>query len=103
MGFHKAPDIECLHLKFVKQIVCKVRQQTTNATVYELERVQLMVSIVIYCFNISKCPNYLVYTLYNMCDINVNYINIWSNDVKTLLDTLGFSYNLKGQYFINFL
>lgn len=74
-----------------------MRQQTTNATVYgEFGRVPLAVirkvRIVRYWFKISKFPNCLVYKLYNMRDINGNYINKWSNDVKTLLDNLGFSY-----------
>ena len=32
-GFHKAPDIERIHIKFLKQIL-SVKQNTCNATVY---------------------------------------------------------------------
>ena len=42
-GFHPAPDIERVHLKFLKQIL-KVKSQTPSAAVYgELGRVPLHV------------------------------------------------------------
>ena len=41
MGFHKSPDVEKVHLKFLKQIL-GVRRQTSSVAIYgELGRVPL--------------------------------------------------------------
>ena len=71
-GFHKSPDIERVHLKFLKHILC-VRQQTSNAAVYgELARFSMNVlrkiRIVKFWFNIKSNPDSFVYTVYRYED-----------------------------------
>lgn len=95
-GFHKGPDIERIHLKFMKQILC-VRQQTSNAAVYgELGRVPLSVhrkiAIVKFWYRLQKDKNSLVYKLYNMKDGEGNYINEWTLQVRSLIFDLGFNF-----------
>ena len=95
-GFHKAPDIERIHMKFLKNILL-VKQQTTNATIYgELGRVPMIIirktRILKFWFKIMKYPNSLLYKMFSISDANGNYVNKWSIDVKHLLDELGFSY-----------
>lgn len=95
-GFHKAPDIERVHMKFLKQAL-QVRQQTTNATIHgEFGRVPLIiirkVRILRYWFKIIKTPDSIMYKLYNMRDNNGNYTCTRSSNVKKLLDDTGNSY-----------
>lgn len=95
-GFHKAPDIERVHLKFMKQVL-GVRQQTTNAAIYgELGRFPLIVlrnvRIVKYWYKIIKAPDSLMHKLFNMKNATGNYVNDWTINVKHLLENLGFAY-----------
>ena len=95
-GFHKSPDIERVHLKFLKQVL-KVRQQTTSAAVYgELGRVPLNVirktRILKFWFNIIKYPDTLQYKLFYMKDTRGNLINDWAKNLKNCIDSIGFSY-----------
>jgi hypothetical protein len=95
-GFHKAPDIEKIHLKFLKQVL-GVRQQTPNSAVFgEFGRFPLLiirkVRIIKYWHKILKSPNSLLYRIMFLSDANGNLVNGWSKNVKTLLSDLGFSY-----------
>ena len=67
-GFHKANDIEKVHLKFLKQIL-GVRRQTCNIAVYgEVGRVPLYVlrkvRILKYWYKILSSQNTLLYKVY---------------------------------------
>ena len=94
-GFHSAPDIERVHTKFLKQILC-VRPQTCNDAVYgELGRVPMSVirkvRIVKYWFKIMKNPGSLLHRIF--LDQNIsNIADSWPNKVKDLLYNLGFAY-----------
>ena len=95
-GFHKAPDIERIHLKFLKQVL-RVKQKTTNAAVYgELARVPLIVirkvRILKFWFKTLKFPDSLQYKCLFMRDNNGNIINEWAKNICNLLDSLGFSF-----------
>lgn len=92
-GFHKAPDIEQIHVKFLKQIL-NLRQQTVNAAVYgELGRYPLYVyrkiRILKYLYKIQSKSDSLLIKAFNMKDDYKNIVNNWSSDVKSLLDSLG--------------
>ena len=68
-GFHKAPNIEKVHLKFMKTISC-VRQQSSNLAIYdELGKVPLLVlrqiSVIKYWYRILKTQDSLIYKLFN--------------------------------------
>jgi len=95
-GFHKAPDIERVHTRFLKQVL-RVRQQTANAAVYgELCRYPFkiirQIRILKYWYKIIGKPDSLMYKLFTLTDQNGNLLNEWSKQVRTLLDSLGFSY-----------
>lgn len=92
-GFHKAPDIERIHIKFLKQI-SNLRQQIVNAAVYgELGRYPLYVyrkiRILKYLYKIQSKSDYLLFKAFNMKDDYENIVNNWSSEVKSLLDSLG--------------
>ena len=109
-GFHKAPDIERVHIRYLKQIL-SVRQQTTNAAVYgEVGRFPLNVvrnvRLLSYWLRVSKHPQSLPYKLYSMTDQDGQFILKWSRSIKKLLDELGFSvavydFNFATQNFSN--
>ena len=98
-GFHNAPDIERVHIKFLKQIL-GVRSQTTNNAVYgELARLPFSVvrslRIVKYYFKIMKSSDSLMYKVLHG-DVD-NFGNItnnksWAAEVKSLLNDLGFNF-----------
>lgn len=95
-GFHKAPDIERLHTKFLKQLM-GVRQQTVNSVVYgELKRFPLRVCrkirILKYLQRLKNNPESLMYKVFCMSDYSGNIVNKWSKDVRVMLDDLGFSH-----------
>ena len=95
-GFHKAPDIERVHLKFLKQVL-SVKQKTATPAVYgELGRFPLLVErkirLLKYWQKILKNPKSLVYRLCFMKDLDGNFILKWTQNVKMLLDSIGFSY-----------
>ena len=104
-GFHKSPDIERVHIKFMKQILC-VRQQTTGSAVYgELGRfpmyIQRKIQIMKYWHKIVKNPYSMQYKLFKMSDVQGNNINDWTLNVKKLLDSTGFSYLWTTQHVTN--
>ena len=98
-GFHKAPNVEKVYLKFLKQVL-NVKQQTTNATVYgELGRITLDIyrkeRILKYWYKINKSPNTLMHkVLKEQIDINQNYDSnkCWSTQLKAMLNELGLNY-----------
>ena len=95
-GFHKGPDLERVHVKFLKQIL-GVRPQTPNVAVYgELGRFPLAVvrkvNIIKHWYRILKSPDTLLFKLFDMRDSNGAHINHWSLQVKQLLMDLGFNY-----------
>ena len=95
-GFHKGPDVERVHIKFLKQIL-GVRQQTSNLAVYgEFGRFPLFVirkvNIIKQWHRILKSPDSLMFKLFNMRGNDGSYVNDWSLQVKQLLSDLGFNY-----------
>ncbi|KAL4222869.1 hypothetical protein ACF0H5_018909 [Mactra antiquata] len=95
-GFHKSPDIEKVHLKFLRQIL-GVHNKTTSSAVYgEFGRFPLYIKrqirIIKYWHRINKLNNSLMYKLMYMTDNNGILVNSWSINVKTLLSNLGFLY-----------
>ena len=76
-GFHPAPDVEHVHMKFLKQIL-GVRPQTSNVTIYgELGRMPLSIirkeRILIY--KLIKSPESLIYKAFlNLKDDNSRVI-----------------------------
>ena len=95
-GFHPAPEIERVHLKFLKQILC-VKPQTSNVTVYgELGRVPLSIiskeRILKYWYKLMKSPDSLIHkALLNLKDDN-NQVMGWALEVYNLLNDLGYSF-----------
>ena len=98
-GFHKADDIEKVHVKFLKQIL-GVRRQTSNIAVYgEVGRVPLSVlrkvRILKYWYKILSSRDTLLFKVYSQ---QVNSLmqgateNNWVLQLKTLLNELGFTY-----------
>ena len=96
MGISPAPDIERVHLKFLKQILC-VKPQTSNVTVYgELGRVPLSIirkgRILKYWYKLMKSPDSLIQkALLNLKDDNDQVIG-WALEVNNLLNDLGYSF-----------
>ena len=98
-GFHKAPDIERVHLKFLKQIL-RVKPQTTNTAVYgELGRVPMQVirkiQIVKYWFRILQMPESLQYKLLFHRNDDGCFTNKWLTQVNDLINDVGFSFLLQ--------
>ena len=94
-GFHKATDIERVHVKFIKQVLC-VKQNTTTLALYgELGRFPLYIARKLRLFNywlkIVKQPHSLLYKLMNMKDNNGNFILQWTKNVKSMFDSVGLS------------
>ena len=101
-GFHPAPDIERVHLKFLKQIL-KAKSQTPSAAVYgELGRVPLHFMrkerILKYWFKVKCSTNTLLQETY-LNEIHVaeqcqypTSMSFWTIKVKQLLDNLGFTF-----------
>ena len=99
-GFHKADDIEKVHIKFLKQVL-GVRRQTCNLAVYgELGRVPLAVlrkiRILKYWKKILSSHESLLHKVYvlQVNELNSGIINEnnWAFQLKSILDELGFSY-----------
>ena len=97
-GFHKADDIEKVHVKFLKQIL-GVRRQTRHIAVYgEVGRVPLSVlrkvRILKYWYKILSLRDTLFFKVYSQ---QVNSLmqgateNNWVLQLKTLLNKLGFT------------
>ena len=104
-GFHKSPDIEKIHLKFLKQLL-GVHGKTPNTAVYgEFGRYPLLIMrhirIIKYWFRIMKVPDSLMFKLVHMTDENGNLVNSWSIEVKSLLSKLGFMYLWNYEFITN--
>ena len=99
-GKNKSKEIERIHLKFCKRILC-VNNRSCNMAVYgELGRYPLYITryirIVKYWFKIMPSDN-IIQNVYN--DAYVDYLNgkkNWVSDFKAIFDEFGFS-----QVFIN--
>lgn len=100
-GFHSAPHIERIHTRFCRSLM-GVKKSTNLAALYcELDIKPLIVfrkiRIIKYWTKIFHTDNDLLKSIYNMLlnDTN-NYItyngNNWAFQVRSLLDTLRFSY-----------
>ena len=98
-GFHKADDIQSVHVKFLKQNL-GVRRQICNIEMYgELGRVPFYVlrkiHILKYWFEILNCQDSLLYKGYAQ---QVNSLmqgsaeNNWVFQITSLLNELGFTY-----------
>jgi hypothetical protein len=95
-GFHKAPDIEKVHMKFLKQLL-GVRIQTPNAAVFgEFGRFPFeiirKVRLIKYWYRALKSPDSLIYKCMFATDDNDRLINSWTIKLKTMLSDLGFAY-----------
>ena len=94
-GFHEAPHVERLHMKFCKWTLC-VKTSTPNAIVRcELGRTDLQtkryVKIIKYWMKILECDNArYIKTVYDVLvsDVENNKIN-WASNVKNLLYSVG--------------
>ena len=94
-GFHKGPDIEKVHLKFLKQLLY-VRKQTPNAAVYgELGQLPLCIlrkeRILKYWYKIVTSGDTLINRIY-LDQVACNIQGSWANNIKSLLDDLGYSF-----------
>ena len=98
-GFHKAGDIERVHVKFLKQIL-GVRRQTSDIAVYgEVGRVPLSilrnVRILKYWYKILTSNDTLLYKVYKQ-QVNDSLQglneNNWVLQLRFLLNELGFTY-----------
>ena len=94
-GLHKAPDIEKVYLKFLKQIL-NVRSQTTNAAVYgELGRIPLDTlrkeKILKYWFRIISSQRCLIKDVFEY-QVAHKIQGSWALEIKKMLDNLGFGY-----------
>ena len=81
-GFHPAPNVEAVHLKFLKQLL-KVRSQTSSAMVYgELGRVPLTIKrkecILKYWLKIKRMADILLKNAY------LNETQMMDNNIGTL-------------------
>lgn len=101
-GFHPAPNIEALHLKFLKQILM-VKPQTSSAAIYgELGRVPLIVKrkerILRYWFKLKNSSDIVLSNAYlnefHIVDQDSGPFRIkyWASELKSMLNDLGFSY-----------
>ena len=108
-GFHKANDVEKVHVRFLKQIL-GVRLQTSNITVYgELGRFPLVIlrkiNILKYWYKILASQDSLLYKGYvqQVNDITRgSFENNWAFQIKSLLDEVGFTYIWNEQSIINY-
>ena len=95
-GFHISPDIENVHIKFLKQLL-GVNSRTCKNSVYgEFGRYPLLVlrriKIIKYWLRIKQCPNSIMYKLMYLKNNNNNYVNTWTQKVQSLLNNLGLGY-----------
>ena len=95
-GLHKADDIEKIHLKFLKHILC-VRMQTPTAAIYgEVGPNPLIVhrkiAIMKYWQKILSNPSSLLCKVFNMKDNNGNIVNAFHKNIIQLLNNLGLSF-----------
>ena len=101
-GFHPAPNVEALHLIFLKQILM-VKPQTSSAAIYgELGRVPLIVKrkerILKYWFKIKNSSDIVLNNAHLNEFLIVDQdsgsfrIKYWASELKSMLNDLGFSY-----------
>ncbi len=95
-GFHRAPDIEKVHLRFLKQLLC-VRSQTCTLAVYgECGRVPFSIirkeRILKYWRRVLSTDNTLLTHVFAAEVNNINNTTSWAYTVKSMLDGLGFTY-----------
>ena len=96
-GFHKSPDVEKVHIKFLKRVL-RLNQNATSITLYgECGRFPLNVirkiKSIKYWFKISTQRNTLMYKF--LCDYLSDesyHANSWFSNIKNLLNDLGFHY-----------
>ena len=91
-GFTKSKELERIHLKFLKYILC-VKSSTSNMAVYgELGRYPLYISryvrIIKYWTKVVQTENIIIKSLYDvmMQQMKKGEVN-WASKVKYLLDT----------------
>ena len=102
-GFGKAKEIERIHLKFCKSIL-GVKSSTCNMAVYgELGRFPLYVNrytrIVKFWCKTLRSENIIIKKLYE--DMLNNLDKNWAKQVKSLLDSYGFSEVWNSPYSVN--
>ena len=97
-GFHESPDIEKIHIKFLKQIL-GVGPKTTNLTIYgETGRMPLHVTrsirIIKYWSKIKSDPNSLPFKIYESLpdSLSSRSDKNWRAHVNNLLQNLGLAY-----------
>ena len=97
LGFHKSPDVEKAHIKFLKRVI-RLNQNATRIALYgECGRFPLNVirkiRLIKYWFKISTQRNTLMYNF--LCDDLSDesyHVNSWFSNIKNLLNDLGFHY-----------
>ena len=92
-GFHKAPDVEKVHINFGKDVL-GVNRKTCNNMVYcEIGRLPLYVKrklkIFKYWVKLENTDNCILKACYE--DMST-YSNIWLNNIKVELSNLGLNY-----------
>ena len=105
-GITKSEEIERIHLKFLKSILC-VQLSTSNMAVYgELGRFPLYISryvcVINYCIKLMKSDNVLIKELCldMTADVNRSLKN-WESQVKVLPDMYVFSHIWLTQHITN--
>ena len=100
-SYSSATDIESIHTKFCRRVLC-VRKSTNLSGIYgELGRVPLIIirkcNMIRYWLKIIKSPeNSIIKKIYNMlrndAELNITYTGLnCGHHVKTLLQSLGFN------------
>ena len=99
-GFHAGKDIENVHSKFCRYILCVKKSSNLDALHGEIGRLPLQIfrklRILNYWIKILKNNNSLLNQIYIMqyndvCNGRANIRNNWAAQVKNILDELGFS------------
>ena len=100
-GFHDGKDIENVHTKFCKQMLCAKRSTNSIALYDELGRIPLLyirkIRMVKYWLNKLSIRNSLLYKFYEMLRNDLSSGLTYSKknlayQVKCILDELGLSY-----------
>ena len=108
-GYHPAPNVEKVHLYFLKRIL-KVKQSTVNSMVYcELGRLPMyierhckMIKYWIKLLNTENCIlKYCYEDMFEYSCIKPNDKQNWCNQIKNILFKYGFNYIWYDQYVDN--
>ena len=97
-GFHKAPDVEKVYLKFMRNLLRQNRSVSTPAIYVELGRFPLYVirkvRIINFRFKIVQSSDSLMFKLLYVYtyDNDSSFYKTWAGYVKLLLCNLGFQY-----------